>query len=386
MFERILTLNLPPGQSAFLWGPRQTGKTTLLRQQFPRSFRVDLLHYGTSLSLTRDPSRLLEQIRGDESLDPSLPILIDEIQLVPSLLNEVQRLMDSTGMSFVLCGSSARKLVRGRANLLGGRGWQFNLHPLTYGEIPSFNLLQALNRGLIPPHYQSLQYRRSLTSYVDAYLKEEVFAEGLTRNIPAFARFFETLGFCHGEMLNFSSIARDCGIDGKTVREYFQVLVDTFLGTLLEPFSRHRSRQTIIRTPKFYLFDVGVAGHVTSRRIDDSQGSEFGKAFEHFILMELLAYRSYRENDFPIRYWRTKTGMECDFVLGREGKIAIEVKGTNRMRNDDLKGLRAYVREHVPTKAVLVCNEGSPSRTSDGISIVPWKDFLENLWTDRLIG
>ena len=258
---------------------------------------------------------------------PPFPVVIDEVQKVPAVLDEVHRLIEDAGRSFVLCGSSARKLKRGRANLLGGRAWRFELHPLSWPEIPEFDLLRALNRGLVPQHHDSANHRRALAGYVDDYLKEEVFDEGLTRNIAAFSRFFDALSFCHGELLNFSSIARDCGIDSKTVREYFQILVDTLLGVFVEPFSRRRSRIVITRAPKFYLFDVGVAGHLAGRCIERAAGPDFGRALEHFVLMELLAYRSYHERDFPVRFWRTKSGLECDFVLGRDGAIAIEVKG-----------------------------------------------------------
>ena len=160
-------------------------------------------------------------------------MIIDEVQRVPALLDEVHRLIEDEGIRFVLCGSSARKLKRGRANLLGGRAWRFGLHPLTWPEIPQFDLLRALNRGLVPQHYDAAQYRRALTGYVDDYLKEEVFDEGLTRNVAAFSRFFDALSFCHGELVNYSNIARDCGVDSKTVREYFQILADTLLGVFV---------------------------------------------------------------------------------------------------------------------------------------------------------
>ena len=220
---------------------------------------------------------------------------------------------------------------------------------------------------------------------MDDYLKEEVFDEGLTRNVAAFARFFDALAFCHGELLNYSNVARDCGVDSKTVRAYFQILVDTLLGVFVEPFARRRSRAVIARAPKFYLFDVGVAGHLAGCRIERTAGPEFGRALEHLVLMELLAYRSYRERDFPVRFWRTRTGLERDFVLGREGDVAIEVKGGAAMRPDALKGLRTYIDEHRPRRAVVVCNEEAPRRTSDGIRILPWRQFLERLWRDEII-
>ena len=386
MYVRELKIELPRGQSAFLWGARKTGKSTLLQRQFPESIRFDLLDTRLMLDFTRAPWTLGERIAATEGAKRELPILIDEVQKAPALLDEVHRLIEGERLSFVLCGSSARKLKRGSANLLGGRAWRFALHPLTWPEIPDFDLLTALNRGLVPEHYDSAHHRRALVGYVDDYLKEEVLDEGLTRNAPAFSRFFEALAFCNGEMLNYSNVARDCGVSSKTVKEYFQILVDTLLGVLVKPFSRRPSRSVITAAPKFYLFDVGVANHIAGRRIERAAGPEFGRALEHFVLMELLAYRSYREHDFPIRFWRTRSGRECDFVLGRGGGVALEVKGANRVRRADFKGLRAFVDEHGPRTAIVVCNEGAVRRTDDGIWILPWERFLERLWEDEVVG
>ncbi len=385
LYSRTLCIDLPAGQSAFLWGPRKTGKSTLLRERFPGSARFDLLDTRLMLELTRAPWTLAERVLALDDAVRADPVIIDEVQRVPALLDEVHRLIEDEGIRFVLCGSSARKLKRGRANLLGGRAWRFGLHPLTWPEIPQFDLLRALNRGLVPQHYDAAQYRRALTGYVDDYLKEEVFDEGLTRNVAAFSRFFDALSFCHGELLNYSNIARDCGVDSKTVREYFQILVDTLLGVFVEPFSGRRSRAVITRAPKFYLFDVGVAGYVTGRRIERPAGEAFGRALEHFVLMELLAYRTYREREVPVRFWRTKSGLECDFVIGREGEIAIEVKGGAGLNPGDLRPMRAYVQEHRPRHAIVVCVAGVPRRTADGIWILPWERFLERLWADTII-
>ena len=384
-YSRILRIDLPPGQSAFLWGPRKTGKSTLLRQRFPRSARFDLLDTRLLLELTRAPWTLAERVRALDTPTKAHPVIIDEVQKAPAVLDEVHRLIEAEDLSFVLCGSSARKLKRGRANLLGGRAWRFELHPLAWPEVPELDLLRALNRGLVPSHYDAAHYRRALAGYVQDYLKEEVFDEGLTRNVAAFSRFFDALSFSHGELLNFSSVARDCGVDSKTVREYFQILADTLLGVFVEPFSRRRSRAVITRAPKFYLFDVGVAGQVTGRRIERLTGPEFGRALEHFVLMELLAWRAYREHDFPVRFWRTKSGLECDFVLGREGSVAIEVKGSASVRERDVRALRAYVGEHRPRHAIVVCNESAPRHTTEGIQLLPWRDFLERLWSDEII-
>ena len=385
MYVRTLRIDLPQGRSAFLWGPRKTGKSTLLRSRFPRAARFDLLDTRLLLELTRAPWTLSDRVRALDRDTRACPVIIDEVQKAPAILDEVHRLIEDEGLSFVLCGSSARKLKRGRANLLGGRAWRFGLHPLIWPEIPAFDLLRGLNRGLIPQHYDTTQYRRALVGYVDDYLKEEVFDEGLTRNVAAFSRFFDALSSCHGELLNYSNVARDCGVDSKTVREYFQILVDTLAGVFVEPFSRRRSRAVITRAPKFYLFDVGVAGHVTGRRIERAAGPDFGRALEHFVLMELLAYRTYRERDFPVRFWRTKSGLECDFVLGRDGAVAIEVKGGASLRPGDLGAMRAYAEEHRPRHAIVVCNETAPRRTGDGIWILPWERFLERLWTDAIV-
>ena len=385
MYSRTLRIELPPRQSVFLWGSRMTGKSTLLRQQFPGSAWFDLLDTRLLLDLTRAPWALAERVRALDAATRAHPIVLDEVQKVPALLDEVHRLIEDEGLRFVLCGSSARKLKRGRANLLGGRAWRFALHPLTWPEIPKFDLLRALNRGLVPPHYDAANPRRALAGYLDDYLKEEVFAEGLTRNAPAFSRFFEALSFSHGELVNYANIARDCGVDAKTVREYFQILVDTLLGVFVEPFARRRSRSILTRTPRFYLFDVGLAGHLTGRRIEKAAGPEFGRALEHFVLMELLAYRSYRERDFPIRFWRTKSGLECDFVLGRDGETAVEVKGKDNVQTRDLRSLRAFAEEHRPRHALLVCNESKPRRTADGLWILPWQVFLERLWSGDVL-
>ena len=382
-YERALPLDLPPGQSAFLWGPRKVGKSTFLAERFADSPRFDLLDTRTLIEFTRAPWVFAERVMGLPEEQRQAPIVVDEAQKAPAILDEVHRLIENAGLSFVLCGSSARKLKRGGGNLLGGRAWRFDMHPLTWTEVPDFDLLRALNRGLVPSHYDSAHYRRALAGYVDDYLKEEVFAEGLTRNVAAFARFFDALGFSHGELLNFSSLARDCGVDGKTVREYFQILEDTLLGNLIEPFARRRSRAILTRAPKFYLFDVGVAGHLAGRRIERAQGPEFGRALEHFVLMELLAYRSYRELDFPIRYWRTKSGLEVDFVLGRTGETAIEVKGA-RLRTEDLKAMRAFVEEHRPADALVVCDEPAARRVGS-VNVLPWRDFLDRLWAGELL-
>ena len=250
-------------------------------------------------------------------------------------------------------------------------------------EVADLDLLESLNRGLVPAHYLDPEYGRSLRAYVVDYLKEEVFDEGLTRNVAAFSRFFEAMGYSHGDLTNYANIARDCGVDSKTVKEYYQILVDTLLGTFVEPWKKRQERQVIGKASKFYLFDVGVAGALTGRRIREERGEAFGRALEHFVLMEILAHRSYRELDYGIHFWRTKSGLEVDFVLG-DGEEALEVKGTSRVDPSDFRSLRAFNEDNRPRRALLVCNEPAP-RVVDGLEVLPWREFLARLWAGDLL-
>jgi uncharacterized protein len=381
--NRILEINLPSRQSAFLWGPRKTGKSTYLKKQFPDSVRYDFLDTDLFLEFSRRPALLRERLLAKNEAHLKHPIILDEVQKIPAILDEVHGLIENKGLRFILCGSSARKLKRGKANLLGGRAWRFELFPLVSDELEDPSLLKILNRGMIPSHYLENHYQKTLKAYIRDYLKEEVFDEGLTRNIPAFSRFFDAMGYSHGELTNYSNIARDCGVDAKTVKEYYQILVDTLLGQMVEPFKRRQNRQIISRTPKFYLFDVGVAGVLTNRRIEQEKGVSFGKAFEHFICMEITAHRSYGDLDYDINFWRTKSGLEVDFILGG-GEVAIEVKGTDRLDNRELRPLKAFIQEFSPNKALVVCNE-KEERVVDQIRIMPWRQFLSELWAGGII-
>ena len=382
-FNRLLTIDLPPQQSAFLWGARKTGKTTLLREQFTQSVFIDFLRTDTFIEYTRAPYLLRERLMAKQDQAVQHPIIIDEVQKVPEILNEVHWLIENRGLQFILCGSSARKLRRGQANLLGGRAWRFELFPLVSKEVEDLDLLRALNHGMIPSHYLQDNYKRSLRGYVQDYLKEEVFQEGLTRNIPAFSRFFEAMGYAHGSLLNYTNIARECGVTSKTVKEYYQILVDTLLGTYVMPFKKRQERQVITKAPKFYLFDVGVAGAICKRTIPEERGEMFGNAFEHFIYLEMLAHSSYHEIDYEIQFWRTKSGQEVDFVLGG-GEVAVEVKSTARLDKRSLRPLKTFIELYKPREAIVVCNE-SEERLHSGIKIMPWRTFLQKLWQDEIV-
>jgi uncharacterized protein len=387
VIRRSIDLDLPRGKSAFLWGPRKCGKSTLLRSLFPGSIVLDLLQSDLYLALMKRPALLRERLLAEPAARLKKPVVLDEVQKIPALLDEVHWLIEERRIGFVLCGSSARKLVRGGANLLGGRAWRYHLFPLTSQELlrapPGFDLLRALNQGLIPLHYLEDFGDRELDAYVHDYLKEEILAEGLTRNVPAFSRFLEVAAFSNGEVVNYSNAARDVGVDSKTIREYFQILQDTLLGYSLPPYTRTRRRDVLSRAPKFYFFDVGVAGRLARRVIRQPRGPEFGRAFEHFILMELVAHRAYARRDHEIRFFRTKAGQEVDFVLG-EGEVAIEVKGSSRVDGDELRSLRSFTEENRPRQALLVSNEPA-ARKVGPILVLPWRIFLERLWAGEIL-
>jgi len=381
--KRILNFELPSRQSAFLWGPRKTGKSTYLRKAFPNSLVYDFLRTDLFIEFSKNPSLLREQLLAQDSDVLNHPVILDEVQKVPQILDEVHWLIENRGLRFILCGSSARKLKRGKANLLGGRAWRYEMFPFVTAELGQVDLLRIMNRGMIPSHYLQEGHKKALKAYVQDYLKEEVFEEGLTRNIPAFSRFFDAMGYSHGELTNYANIARECGVDSKTVKEYYQILVDTLLGRMVEPFKRRQDRGVISRAAKFYLFDVGVAGAITKRHLGEDRGELFGKAFEHFIFMEIAAYNSYRELHYDINFWRTKSGLEVDFVLGG-GQIAIEVKGSSRVDKRDLRPLRTFVEAYSPKKAFVVCNEMA-ERIVGQIRIVPYRKFLQDLWRGNVI-
>ncbi len=380
-YKRKCRISLPQGQSAFLWGPRQTGKTTLLKENFPHSVRYDLLDSDIMLRLLSRPRVLGEELKALGNIAHMNPVIIDEIQKVPVLLDEVHRLIESERISFVLCGSSARKLKRNGMNLLGGRAWKYTLHPLTWYEVPEFNLLTAMSTGLLPGLYAQEHARRSLRAYVQDYLTQEVFNEALIRKTAAFSRFFDALSYCHGGLLNFLSIARDCGIDAKTVRAYFEILVDTMVGYLIYPYTKKSNRQIISNAPKFYLFDIGIANYLTESLILSQSGTNFGKSFEHFIFLELVAANSYSEWDSKIEFWRTKNGLEVDFVLG-DGLVAIKVK--SRIRSGDLTAIKVFREQYSPRRSIVVTAEPN-NRNVDGIEVMSYEYFLDQVHNNRLL-
>jgi predicted AAA+ superfamily ATPase len=362
-------------KSLFLFGPRQTGKTVLVRHALPDAAYYDLLDSSVFVALSRRPGQLAE-----EQGTAGRVVVIDEIQKLPVLLDEVHRLIER-GVRFVLTGSSARKLRRGGVNLLGGRALSRTLHPLTYRELgDDFDLTRALDRGLLPAVYFSDEPREDLDAYVGNYLREEIAAEALTRNVPAFSRFLETAAMCHGTMLNYAAVASDAQVPVSTVREYFHILEDTLVARPLPSWTRSRSRKAIT-TAKHYFFDVGVVRRLQHRSKLARRSPEFGEAFESYVLHELSTYEDY-VGGAALAYWRSTSNFEVDFVLA--DRTAIEVKAKDPVADRDLRGLRALREERLLRDYVVVSLEARP-RAVDGIRVLPWRQFLEELWDGRFV-
>jgi len=383
-YERKIDLSLSSKESCFLWGPRQTGKSTLLKYLFPDSRYYDLLLADQFRRLLTDPTLIRQECEalGLNGGNQTTPIVIDEIQKVPDLLDEIHWLIENRGLRFVLCGSSPRKLKKSGGNFMGGRAVRYHLFPLVFPEIPDFSLERALNHGLLPRHYRADDPTLLLDAYVGDYLKEEIVAEAASRNIPAFSRFLGVASLSNGELVNFQNIAGECGVSAPTVKTYFQILEDTMIGRWI-PAYRKKAKRRIISSPKFFFFDVGLAAHL-ARRGPVSSGSElFGRAFEHFLTMEILAHSAYSGRHYPVQYWRTASQYEVDLVLG-EGDAAVEIKSTSFAKDPHLRGLRAFKEEH-GSRYFLVSQDPAPRKTEDGILILPWREFLNRLWADEII-
>jgi predicted AAA+ superfamily ATPase len=372
-----MSLATRPPQTFFLWGPRQTGKSSLLREAFPDATWIDLLRTDDFVRYRTRPALLREELL---EAPRSRIVVIDEVQKAPALLDEVHWLIENRRLSFALCGSSTRRVKRGHANLLGGRALRYELLGLVSEEIgQEFDVVRAVNHGFLPRHYLSDRPGALLRSYVDDYLKEEIAAEGLVRNLPAFAGFLAAAALSDGELVNYANIARECGVSGPTVREHFQILVDTLLGRFLPAYTR-RPKRRVIQAPKFYFADVGVVNHL-ARRGRLAPGSElFGKAFESWVHHELQAYRAYHDFGFELAFWRVASGIEVDFIVD-DVRVAIEAKASAQVNDGHLKGLREIAREHPRVKRrILVSLDLRARRTQDGIEILPAREFAKRLW------
>ncbi|MCY3562295.1 MAG: AAA family ATPase [bacterium] len=382
-FERELSLPDPGTETFFLWGPRQAGKSTLLRQRYPDGIWVDLLKADEFRRYASRPESLREELEATGP-DPSRQVVIDEIQKVPALLDEVHWLIENRGLRFALCGSSARKVRHGGANLLGGRALRYELRGLTAGEIgDDFDLDRMLRGGYLPRIYSSAAPRRLLDAYIADYLREEVAAEGLVRNLPAFSDFLDAAALSDGSSVNYSNVARECGVSAPTAKAHFGILSDTLLARWLPRWQR-RAKRRLAGAPKFYFQDVGVVNRLAKRGGLERGSAAYGRAFENWVFHELSAFVSYRNLDERLSYWRLPSGIEVDFVVG-EMRCAFEAKASSKITADHLKGLRTLAEEHPGVRRAVVCLEPRPRRTADGIDIIPAKDFAVRLWQGDLL-
>lgn len=376
IYNRELDLGgLVKKKSLFLMGPRGTGKTYLIRKTLKADKVWDLLDDESFSALTRRPKLLGESIDRKGSI-----IVIDEIQKMPRLLDEVHRLIEAKGFHFLLTGSSARKLKRGGANLLAGRAWQAGLFPLTFSEIKNFSLSEYLNRGGLPANYSSSDSSENLAAYVDLYLRQEIVEEALTRKVENFARFLDVLALTNGEELNFQNLASDCGVPQSTLHNYLTMIEDTLLGFSLPAFLETKKRKAITRS-KFYFFDLGVTNSLSQRGEIKPKSELFGKAFEHFLILELRAYLSYRRLRTQMSYWRSTSKFEVDCIVGNDW--ALEFKATDLVSDRHLKGLKA-LREEKLIKNYAIISQDSEKRKVDGVIIYPWREFLTDLWHDKI--
>ena len=381
MYKRLLDLPRSPQTSFFLWGPRQTGKTTLLKACYPDAWRIDLLKTDELVRYLKQPSLLREQVA---SLPAKTLVVVDEIQKAPVLLDEIHYLIQERQTVFALCGSSARKVRRGHANLLGGRAVRYELLGLVAEELgDDFTIERFVNTGPLPEHYGARDPALRLRSYVDDYLREEILQEGLTRQLPVFSDFLRLAAIGDTEVLNIANVAREAGMAASTVRDHYTILVDTLMGAFLPAFTLRPKRRTV-QAPKFYFRDIGVVNHL-ARRGAVQPGSElFGKAFENWVFHELSAHSRYSQRFYELSYWRLSSGIEVDFILG-PAAVAIEAKGKSRVNAEDLKGLRNFKKDFPQMReSIVVCLEKRPRVTEDGVRILPHREFARMLWEGKL--
>ena len=379
MFARKLLMEYADNESIFLFGARQTGKTTLVRDKFPDAKYYDLLKSDVYERLFRAPWRFREEL---EMCSPGELVIVDEIQKIPQLLDEVHWLMYNRQLRFLLCGSSARKLKRCGANLLGGRAIREVLHPLVSAEIPDFDIIRAINHGLLPQHYLSVNPRKKLQAYVGNYLKEEIREEAQIRNLRTFSRFLDVAALTSGEIVNYTNIAADCGISAPTVKEYFSILEETMFGYFIPAFAKTVKRR-VTQAPKFYLFDVGVANYMAKRKSLQPGSLDFGKAFEHLIIHELTAFLTYSFSEETLSYWRTANGYEVDVVLG-DAQVAVEIKSCEEVQSRHIRGLKAFSEEHPQARLIVVSLDPNPRRLND-VEIYPAVAFLKKLWNGEIV-
>ena len=381
MYARLLPT---PTHSAFVFGPRGTGKTTWIRDRFPNATTYDLLDTGEALRLSKRPDTLYREL---SALPGDSWVVIDEVQRVPELLNEVHRLIESRGLRFVLSGSSTRKLRRRGVNLLAGRAITTTLYPLVSAEL-GFGLHpeQALSHGTLPMAVVGESPKDYLRTYAETYLLQEVQAEALTRNLGAFARFLEIAARQNAQVTNSTSVGRDAGIDRRTVQSHFSILIDTLIGCWL-PAWKLKSAKKQVQQSKFYFFDCGVVRALSGRLPYPPSPEERGPLLETIVLNEIRAFLSYSGRHYVPHYWRSYDGAEVDVLCETaSGFVAVEVKASTRWDTRFNRGLRR-IREHLPADATTCYGVylGARAASWGDVRVLPVVDFLKRLWDGEIL-
>ena len=379
MYRRIFDIENRLDEAMFLFGGRQTGKSTLLKERFPKAVYIDLLKSDVRNRFKQHTEEFRESLLR---YPPETLVIVDEIQKVQELLDEVHWLMVEKGLWFILSGSSARKIKKSGANNLGGRAIPETLFPLVSAEIPDFDLERAVQNGMIPRHYAVANARNRMRAYIDLYLKEEIIEEALVQNADEFVRFMEVAAIMDGEILNYENVASDCEVSANTVKAYYKILVDTLLGFEV-PAYRKVIKRKLYKAPRFYYFDVGIANHLTKRYHLAPRTPEYGHAFEHLIMQEIAAYLGYTNSDEELTYWHTYENLEVDAVIG-DARVAIEIKSKEHIDHDDKKGVTEFAKEHPDTRQIIVSRDRISRRSGD-VDLYYVTDFFKALWAGEII-
>lgn len=379
MYHRIFDIENRLDEAMFLFGGRQVGKSTLLKERFPKAVYFDLLNSELRNRFRQHPEVFRESLLRYplETL-----VIVDEIQKVPDLLDEVHWLMVNKGLFFILSGSSARKLKKSGANNLGGRAIPETLFPLVSAEIPDYDLERAVQNGMIPRHYMVANARNRLKSYIELYLKEEIIEEAVVQNVDDFVRFLEVAAISDGEMLNYEKVAADCGVSANTVKAYYKILCDTLLGFEVPAYSKVIKRK-LTKASRFYFFDVGIANYLTGRHHLAQKTPEYGHAFEHLVMQEIVAHLGYSDSEEKLAYWHTYDNLEVDAVIG-DARVAIEIKSTDSVQASHKKGLAEFAKEHPNVRQILVSRDRVTRRSGD-IDLYYVTDFFKELWEGMII-
>lgn len=381
MFQYIKRVFKEPKQSFFLFGPRGTGKSTMVAQNNPNALLIDLRLAEMRYRFSANPDQLKELVEGQPD---GGTIIIDEIQKVTELLPIVHLLIEKKRQwKFILTGSSARKLKRQGVDLLGGRALKKVLHPFMACELKElFNVKDALLYGLLPLRFGQEDPRETLQAYISLYIEEEVKAEGLIRRYEPFTRFLQTISFSHAAPLNISNIARECLAKRTTVTEWISILEDLLICYQITQFT-HRAKRELSAHPKFYLFDAGVYQALRPTSIGDTSEEINGAALEGLVAQHLVAWRDYSTEKHDIHFWRTRSGVEVDFIVtGPSGFWAIEVKNSNKIRPQDIQGLRSFQEDYKEAKTIFLYR-GKERIMKHNILCLPVEDFLQTIVPDK---